>query len=69
MKRKTMLIHSLTCDIWQVVDDIEKTCIYYVCAGVIKWDRNGKIDKQNVLYSSDKINDILDYWNKREKRG
>lgn len=66
MMRKTRLIHSLTADVWQVVNDVKKTCIYYVCAGVVKWNRNGEIDKQNVIYSSDKINDVLQFWEKRE---
>ena len=58
--RKQLLRTSRARDLFIVYDD--KHCFYVVSVGKIKINKNGDITSKNVLYSSKRLSDCLNYF-------
>lgn len=60
--KKQLLRTSSTKDLFIVYDD--KHCFYVVSIGKIKVNKNGDITSRNVLYSSEHIQECINYFEK-----
>ena len=58
--KKQLIRTSGTKNLFIVYD--EKRCFYVVSSGVIKINKNGDVTSENVLYSSNHIQDCLNYF-------
>ena len=58
--RKKLIRTSGTKDLFIVYDD--KQCFYVVSVGNIKVNKNGDVTSKNVLYSSEHIQDCINYF-------
>lgn len=60
--KKQLLRTSNTKDLFMIYDD--KHCFYVVSVGKIKVNKNGDITSRNVLYSSEYIQECINYFEK-----
>lgn len=58
--KKQLLRTSRTKDLFVVYDN--KQCFYIVSIGKIRINKNGDITSKNVLYSSKRLSDCLNYF-------
>lgn len=58
--KKQLIRTSGTRNLFIVYDD--KRCFYYVSIGAIKINKNGDVLSENVLYSSNHLQDCLNYF-------
>ena len=58
--RKQLIRNSRTRNLFIVYDD--KRCFYVVSVGEIKINKNGDVISKNVLYSSNHLQDCLNYF-------
>lgn len=58
--KKQLLRTSSTKDLFMVYDD--KQCFYVVSSGNIKINKNGDVTSRNELYSSECLQDCLNYF-------
>ena len=58
--KKQLIRTSSTKDLFMVYDD--KQCFYVVSVGNIKINKNGDVTSRNELYSSECLQDCLNYF-------
>lgn len=58
--RKQLIRTSISKDLFMVYDD--KHCFYVVSIGNIKINKNGDVKSRNVLFSSECLQDCLNYY-------
>lgn len=61
--KKQLIRSSRTKDLFMVYDD--KQCFYVISVGNIKINKNGDVTSRNVLYSSEHLQDCLNYFEMR----
>ena len=64
--KKQLIRTSSTKDLFMVYDDTH--CFYVVSIGKIKINKNGDVTSRNELYSSECLQDCLNYFENRGKK-
>ena len=64
--KKSKLIEGVTKSLWLIENYPE--IFYCVCVGIPRIVR-GKLDNKNLLFKSNKINEVMDFWNGKNKGG